>query len=528
MKNRISKAGSRRPYMRLSKGLQEQLLDAATDLPPQSLVEARLPDVPVKSAKRQLEETDQSAAKRPCLSIEVNAEKQITTQATTIQHPRPKPAHAVFLGRFIEPSQPDPRPDSLDSFISEWLQSVGSNRNTHCRSDSFLAQLGNDPVPRQLAKSAPQVEHTRDADGFIIPPTPVSTGSRSQADIDGASEASDGATRVTRSSSRASGRNLVEDPLYREMNLALNNIYLRPLREQLPSQIAELVSHMRRDRDSPGPSTEQVWKDALLNELWMGTGERNVESYFRERIFLTCLPEDILDYSSRQPMARHTVPNARSNFKVSNPVPDMLYGYRRHTAFPQQQIQLASMAADMVANSQNLLYPFFTIEFKGDGPSGSGSLWTATNQCIGGAVSCVNIAERLNRQLEQCKSSEIHFINSAAFGIAMSGTEARLYVSWKHDQLIYYMANFESFLLHRPDHYIDFRKYVLNILDWGRNERLAEIRSSLDILHEESRKTASEAARSRPPPSDSSNASSKRGSSSSRRLLKWGNKGILQ
>ena len=130
------------------------------------------------------------------------------------------------------------------------------------------------------------------------------------------------------------------------------------------------------------------------------------------------------------------------------------------------------------------MYPFFVIEFKGNG----GDLWVAINQCLGGSASCVNIAERLNRQLKACKSSKVKPIDSTAFSIAMNGTEARLYVSWKHSDLDYYMQKVDSFLLQKPQDYIEFRKYVRNILDWGKDNRLKEIRESLDTLLEESRK----------------------------------------
>ncbi|KAK3371884.1 hypothetical protein B0H63DRAFT_281890 [Podospora didyma] len=142
----------------------------------------------------------------------------------------------------------------------------------------------------------------------------------------------------------------------------------------------------------------------------------------------------------------------------------MIYGYNDE-GFPQQRAQLISMGTEMEANNEGLLYPFFVIEFKGDGPSGSGSLWVATNQCLGGSTSCINIAERLNHQPRKCESENIKPINSAAFSVAMSGTEARLYISWRHNELDYYMANIENFLLQRPEHYIEFRKYVLNIID---------------------------------------------------------------
>jgi hypothetical protein len=59
----------------------------------------------------------------------------------------------------------------------------------------------------------------------------------------------------------------------------------------------------------------------------------------------------------------------------------------------------------------------------------------------------------------------MRLINSAAFSVAISGTDARLYISWKHDELNYYVQKVESFLLQRFDHYLEFYKYVQNIID---------------------------------------------------------------
>jgi hypothetical protein len=47
----------------------------------------------------------------------------------------------------------------------------------------------------------------------------------------------------------------------------------------------------------------------------------------------------------------------------------MLYRYDRYGEFPQQQAQLISIGTEMVANSQDWIYPFFVIEFKGDRPA---------------------------------------------------------------------------------------------------------------------------------------------------------------
>jgi hypothetical protein len=73
-----------------------------------------------------------------------------------------------------------------------------------------------------------------------------------------------------------------------------------------------------------------------------------------------------------------------------------------------------------------------------------------------------------------------------------------------------YMASVNSFLLQRPDHYVEFRKYVLNIIDWGKDKHLKDIRRSLDSILEEGTRKTSEAAKSRRPSSDDSASSSSR------------------
>lgn len=140
----------------------------------------------------------------------------------------------------------------------------------------------------------------------------------------------------------------------------------------------------------------------------------------------------------------------------------------------------------MVANydSPGLLYPFLVVQFKGD----DGKMWSATNQCLGGSASCVKVTEHLNHELERCSSGNVRLVSSAAFSIAMNGPEARLYISWKHNELDYYMAYVRGFLLQDPGHFIEFRKHVRNIADWGNGRRLKEIRDSLDRLLDESRK----------------------------------------
>jgi len=58
------------------------------------------------------------------------------------------------------------------------------------------------------------------------------------------------------------------------------------------------------------------------------------------------------------------------------------------------------------------------------------------------------------------------------------------------------MQNVKSFSLQEPEQYVAFRKYALNIIDWGKDTRLKQIRDSLDYLLEEGRRRTSEVAKS--------------------------------
>jgi hypothetical protein len=112
------------------------------------------------------------------------------------------------------------------------------------------------------------------------------------------------------------------------MNLAANNIYMRPPREACPRHIDALVEQVQRQRDSPEPTLDQIWEDPDLAALqWIGAGEPQVEEYFRSKIFpFPTITENLRRYD-RQPMAKYTVPSTGKQYKVSTPVPDMLYGH---------------------------------------------------------------------------------------------------------------------------------------------------------------------------------------------------------
>lgn len=69
----------------------------------------------------------------------------------------------------------------------------------------------------------------------------------------------------------------------------------------------------------------------------MGCAKGNVEGYFKSKIFLELKPSDTLICSMRLLILKHIVLDVRSKLEVSTPIPNILYGYCRHRAFPHQQ-----------------------------------------------------------------------------------------------------------------------------------------------------------------------------------------------
>ncbi|KAI1123615.1 hypothetical protein F5Y10DRAFT_285875 [Nemania abortiva] len=514
MNARISKASTGRSRLKLSRVLQEQLLEAVArtgkHADHSAVSEHLLQDTPHQNSKRRLDATKidllptkrirlaQAAEDQPA----VEDEKAEQVDKITLRQPKPQPPqhpYASFLKDFVDPVYSGPCLTPFHASISEWLESVGPDREEHCRSDSYLRYSDDVPISRALTRSVPEVSSTLDADGLAVPLTPVS--------CPGSVPLSDFPDTAT-SSGKSSGKSLIEEPGYLFRNLRANNILMRDPYEELPDNLAALVRDMAKHRNSPELSPDQVRYDRDLIGLEVdGACESDVEGYFRPLFSGPARQSSSLLCSIRRPMTGHTVPKTEgANYKVSSPVPDILYGYKFFKIFEQQALQLPFLESELMVNNDLMACPFFVVEFKGAG----GRLEVAMNQCMGGSASCVNVAERLNERLRNCNSDKIQVINSAAFSVAMSGTEARLYISWKHSKLQYHVQKVKGFLLQSPKHHIEFRRYVKNILDWDEGERLSAIMKSVDSLLELHKEKASKAAKSRKPPSDGSGTSSRK------------------
>ncbi|PFH63399.1 hypothetical protein XA68_12363 [Ophiocordyceps unilateralis] len=403
--------------------------------------------------------------------------------------------------------------ESLHSFVLDWLDSVGSEKiKKRCLSVSHLDGKHGDPAARAI-KSDPGMTSRRDPHGFTVPPTPASTGPR---------YSSEGSSHVS-STTRSNPRN----PRYRRNNLELNHIYVKSALSALPDHLSSQIDRVRARRRSPELSNDELNRAMhQVDCLAAGCSEDQLAKFLHHAVF----PDPDFDaiYGSRTGlaansntlMAQHLVPAVNSNYRVTQPKPDNLYGYspKRGEAFTESQFLAQTMIhksnpgyAD--ATPRGLRFPFFAIEFKAGGGT-CGDLWVAVNQCAADSSACLNALGQLNSALEACKSARR--IDNLSYSIAVDNRLAELYISWKEDDLNYYLRQIDTFVLSRPEEFKNFRKQVRNILDWGKDRRLPQIRDALYIILEENKKSASAIAKSRPR-SDSSRGSGKRRQTSSPR-----------
>jgi hypothetical protein len=105
-------------------------------------------------------------------------------------------------------------------------------------------------------------------------------------------------------------------------------------------------------------------------------------------------------------------------------------------------------------------------------------------------------------------------VDNLTYCVAMDNRLAQLYVSWKPERLDYYMREVGTYRLSYEEDFKEFRRHVRNILDWGKDKRLSQIKEALDVILEENRKEAARAAKARPSSNSGSDGSSKRRRSS--------------
>ncbi|EPE07730.1 hypothetical protein F503_00452 [Ophiostoma piceae UAMH 11346] len=399
-----------------------------------------------------------------------------TTENTILYHPKPVSAEAGrarFLENLVASEQPGRGGKQPNEYVSHWINSL--EFQTRCWTS----------VP-ELPPASLKEEHRaqRSASAPVkmppqMPPTPASTFGTPP--IPPFSRG--------RSTISSNGKRDTESIEYRTGNLLQNRVTVESRHfVPQPDNIAQLLRDNARERPSPSPSETEIQMDDTLHDLKEFTAEFRVEEFFKGSNGILYVPakQDVLQRDSRLQLKREAVPsNPQANSNIATPVPDTVYGYKHARAFTlEHMIQLEKIPGVGPANGQSLYFPFFVVEFKGH----SGSMSAATSQCMGGSASCVTLAENLNSHIQRLRQAHrtcnLADIETAAYSLAVNGSEAKLYVTWKQEDGSFKMQKVSVHHIQEPGQYIELRKKVRNLLDWGRTARLRQIHELLDYIRE--------------------------------------------
>ncbi|RSL55882.1 hypothetical protein CEP54_009133 [Fusarium duplospermum] len=178
----------------------------------------------------------------------------------------------------------------------------------------------------------------------------------------------------------------------------------------------------------------------------------------------------------------HLMRRANSQTPTEDLAPDVIYGY------PEEALHCLGgipswVMDDGKAAEASLFYPFLTVQIQDHDLRSDGDIDKVADECMITSSISVRMLDKLNQRLAiRQRGEQSTTVNSAAFSIAMNGSVARLYVTFAWDETRDYVHSVDSFVLADQKHHERFHRYVQNIIDWGKNERLQEIRDAIEVI----------------------------------------------
>ncbi|CAH0015471.1 unnamed protein product [Clonostachys rhizophaga] len=278
-------------------------------------------------------------------------------------------------------------------------------------------------------------------------------------------------------SSKISYQALVQRPGYRN-TLFKNGIRAVRSEEELPDHISKLLERILPEEPLQVCDLDQVKYHRLRNMAIEGTKEEDVGELLNFESLSTVTRNRLdLKRGVNRLLERLRVPNKKPDDKVSTPKPDYHLGYGL-SAFPIENLDVLDQL-----DSSEIKFPFLEIEYKGDGSNSWGRLWVATNQCLGGTATFLNILDQFKTQLNQRSlKTQSEVLESIVFSVVTNGTEARLFVTSSDGQGVFKMFLIRGFLFYEDQGFDKLSAYLTNIIEWGADIRLGHIKTALKAL----------------------------------------------
>ncbi|MCJ1341130.1 hypothetical protein MMC09_006426 [Bachmanniomyces sp. S44760] len=277
----------------------------------------------------------------------------------------------------------------------------------------------------------------------------------------------------------------VTAPTYRDDVLRNHNVYIDSMGRLLDAPLTEFVNdHVKKSRGSPPMTDEQL--GILQGQI---AAAATADEDTTKDILSSLLPlsdakggRHGVAVGGNSNMNSYALPtnNEYDFVGISIPKPDRTYGYNRSVF---SSIEESTQSIDpnvkcLARPTASNYWPFFAIEFKSQ--SRGGTLWVAENQNAGTGSLSVNALDTLFRYAEKTKRAS--YLDSIAFSCAIDAQIGTLWIHWLENGTSFNMSHIGTYPFTNREDIRRFRDAAKNIVDYGLDKRLPNVRKALGVL----------------------------------------------
>lgn len=356
-----------------------------------------------------------------------------------------------------------------------------------CRSDSFLMQAMATGRPKRESRTPRRYE------GEVLPRvasvpvdprrgfmnrSPVSLSDPYSPSISPAPFPRDIPTPATSITDDSRSSSRVKSPSYRD-DLLRNKISIEPRGSELLHSVKEYGCQiLHRARDSPELQQSQV--ESVMDTIYSlrNEDEDTIKSgYMSIQLLPGAAPyQGVIKMGSNIPFDQAGLPHVPLAPPLSMPKPDQHYCLDRMSFTAEEDVkQSSSVLRSHAKPSTAGCWPYFTVDFKSE--ARGGTFWVAENQNAGSGALCVNSMEKL-LSLVDVERTEI---DSISFSCNINAKYADIWIHYCRNQK-FFSVELEHFQMSRAKDVVHFRNSFRNIVEFGFQDRLPQIKRILAKL----------------------------------------------
>lgn len=274
----------------------------------------------------------------------------------------------------------------------------------------------------------------------------------------------------------------------------MNQILIEPPRSELLQDVKEYGHQViNRARESPELSDEHI--SATIDDLHSlrDADEDTIKSgYMSTQLFPgAAFYRGQVQVGSNIPLDIMSVPHEPMAPPLAMPKPDRHYGLESANFSNEENAKQETKVLCKYARPSTAgCWPYFTVEFKSE--ARGGTFWNAENQNAGSGALCVNAMEKLFFIVGATHKE----IDTISFSCNVNATKADIWIHYCQAAK-FISCELDHFHMGRGKDVVHFRNSVRNIIEFGVEKRLPQIKELLARLALPDLKTMDKAQRIR-------------------------------